>query len=950
MANIQSIITNGNGNVLIGTTTDSGNKLTVAGNAILNGVSVGIDSTYGNPYRVVAFGSTSDGANRIFAANDTADGMYFAAATGRGFVWRPNGGTTQRMGLDSTGLFSTLGPTLGSTAGNQAYNAIFELSNGNSSLLEIKDVRTANGSDWTSAGKRIQMRIDSTYMSYIQFNGDSNNSGISIGSGGTVDAPGNVSERMRITSAGNVGIGTTAPQTFLTINGPNTPFAGQLQIASSDFAQISFYNSAALTPNGTNRKASIFHEVAGNTFQIANQVSGAALVIQGPDSGGGNVLIGTTTDNGSKLNVNGDVFSSSNYGLSAVGDYAARYRTYAPADGNWGLLTYAADPEYHMVITGASSGDSGANRQFRIYDRPTGNTRFVVNFSNGYTGIGTTAPNRNLHVAGTTRHERVYAYANNVFQFANDIPFNTLWLHLGTQGSFTTDKIYYRVATNTSEEEGEIIVKNTCSTANIEWLRNSYNVMVTAVKARMQGGCQPCEIWIQVRYGSNYGGANTTVQWQVHSGTDGNFATVNATGTPGTGTNEANIASTDGYMVSTSNNQSVGGNLGVGTTAPNQRLSVEGGNFAFNSNNAAANYYVYLNKKTGQDGGILFNRDNGNDWQLTNGAGNGDLIFYSYGTATEAVTFKKGTSNVLIGTTTDAGYRVNLSGDINVSGAIRLAGGGATVTFISEGWGINLNGSATQPTQVRGSSFSVGYTLGSGTNYGTGNMFVSGSVGVGELNPTQLLHLTGTNAANNGVTIQNTNASGNSQLRFLNASGVEKAAITYINTGDAVYMYTATGGNLLNLVSGNVLIGTTTSAGYKLDVVGDTRITSGSLGVGVAPNATDGRIDASNDIVAYQTSDRRLKENITPIANALDKVKSLTGVEFDWKEETKHVHGYEGHDTGIIAQEVQAVMPTAVRTNDSGYLSVRYEKLIGLLVEANKELAKRVEDLESKLK
>jgi hypothetical protein len=73
-------------------------------------------------------------------------------------------------------------------------------------------------------------------------------------------------------------------------------------------------------------------------------------------------------------------------------------------------------------------------------------------------------------------------------------------------------------------------------------------------------------------------------------------------------------------------------------------------------------------------------------------------------------------------------------------------------------------------------------------------------------------------------------------------------------------------------------------------------------------------------------------------------------VEFDWKPELKHAHGYEGHDTGVIAQEVQEVMPTAIRTNDTGYLAVRYEKLIGLLIEANKELAARVEQLESKLK
>jgi hypothetical protein len=113
-------------------------------------------------------------------------------------------------------------------------------------------------------------------------------------------------------SAGNVGIGTTSPQTSLTLNRTNVGFAGQLQIASDNFAQISFYNSSALTPNSTNRKASIIHVVSDNTFQIANQVSGAALVLQGSDSGGGNVLIGTTnnTTNGGLLQV-GQVPNSS---------------------------------------------------------------------------------------------------------------------------------------------------------------------------------------------------------------------------------------------------------------------------------------------------------------------------------------------------------------------------------------------------------------------------------------------------------------------------------------------------------------------------------------------------------------------------------------------------------------------------------------------------------------
>jgi hypothetical protein len=126
-------------------------------------------------------------------------------------------------------------------------------------------------------------------------------------------------------------------------------------------------------------------------------------------------------------------------------------------------------------------------------------------------------------------------------------------------------------------------------------------------------------------------------------------------------------------------------------------------------------------------------------------------------------------------------------------------------------------------------------------------------------------------------------------------------------------------------------------------------VSGAALGVNVAASATAGRIDASNDIVAYSSSDERLKHNITPIENALDKVKSLTGVEFDWKPEYKHAHGYEGHDTGIIAQQVQEVIPGAVRTNDTGFLAVRYEKLIGLLVEGMKEQQAQIDELKAKL-
>ena len=121
------------------------------------------------------------------------------------------------------------------------------------------------------------------------------------------------------------------------------------------------------------------------------------------------------------------------------------------------------------------------------------------------------------------------------------------------------------------------------------------------------------------------------------------------------------------------------------------------------------------------------------------------------------------------------------------------------------------------------------------------------------------------------------------------------------------------------------------------------------MGVGLAAQSTNGRIDASNDIVAFSSSDKRLKENIKPIAKPLDKVLKLNGVEFDWKElttkEKQTIHSNEGHDVGVIAQEVEKVLPEVVQTRDNGYMAVKYEKMVPLLIEAIKELKAEIEEL-----
>jgi hypothetical protein len=167
-------------------------------------------------------------------------------------------------------------------------------------------------------------------------------------------------------------------------------------------------------------------------------------------------------------------------------------------------------------------------------------------------------------------------------------------------------------------------------------------------------------------------------------------------------------------------------------------------------------------------------------------------------------------------------------------------------------------------------------------------------------------------------------------------------AVTSITNNTNDYILTATGGTTIN-GEGNLRFD-----GSALKVTGSVAISS-SLAVGnITPSTTVGRIDASNDIVAFSTSDFRLKENITPILNPISKIEAIGGYTFDWKPEHKDLHGFEGHDVGVIAQEIEVIMPEVVTTRDSGYKAVKYEKLVPLLIEAIKDLQKQVDELKNR--
>jgi hypothetical protein len=123
---------------------------------------------------------------------------------------------------------------------------------------------------------------------------------------------------------------------------------------------------------------------------------------------------------------------------------------------------------------------------------------------------------------------------------------------------------------------------------------------------------------------------------------------------------------------------------------------------------------------------------------------------------------------------------------------------------------------------------------------------------------------------------------------------------------------------------------------------------SGALGVGTSTPTTAGLIRATNDVIAFYSSDERLKDNKVLLTDALDKVNQLNGYEFDWIPMVG-IHENEGHDIGVIAQEVEKLFPEIVTTRDNGYKAVKYEKLTAVLIEAIKELSNEVKELKKQI-
>ena len=123
-----------------------------------------------------------------------------------------------------------------------------------------------------------------------------------------------------------------------------------------------------------------------------------------------------------------------------------------------------------------------------------------------------------------------------------------------------------------------------------------------------------------------------------------------------------------------------------------------------------------------------------------------------------------------------------------------------------------------------------------------------------------------------------------------------------------------------------------------------------NIGVGISPGGlfklqVNGKVGSTG---INETSDLRYKKNIFTINNALNKVLSLRGVNYEWRvNEFKEKNFDSSPQIGLIAQEVEKIIPQVVTTDAAGYKSVEYSKLVALLIEAVKEQQEKIQSLQS---
>jgi hypothetical protein len=695
-------------------------------------------------------------------------------------------------------------------------------------------------------------------------------------------------------SSGNLGIGTTSASHLLEIKG-STPFYSVYNMSGE--GGIKFRN------DGGTSMWNFVHNNADGNFYFKEAVN--SLVPLTLTYSTGRVGIGTTSPsfpvhihnnvNNFKLNIS---TTDTGTGASIQLDSSA-----------------AGGKAWQIFSTGGTNGTVGGNN-FAIRDgsgiSPDANSyRFIIN-TNGNVGIGTTNPSNGLlQVNGRIYTVGTAGSANAIFQggqlefYKDSTPTYAASIGLSGPASGGTNDIVLNTYDGTWSERmritsgGNVGIGTTSPSINGGGLevggRSQTGIRVSSTSGnKIEIGADSAWGYIQT--------LNTNQKLAIYAG-----------------------AAQGPYMVIASD-----GNVGIGTTSPNNNLHINGNGAGFNF--SGGNNRIYFNSSRAIEG-------NGTNLQI----GEGHSTTYLQ-TSTNGIILTVTGANVGIGTTSPSskfhvsgsgGRLVRIEGPSNQDNYLSIFSGGIEMFLDAD----TTNSSGIVGTQS-------GHNLILRTN-GDNRVWVTtgGNVGIGTSSPVSRLDVSGTADTSGFASL--TLRSGNSSDTFTS----NQIRLGYGNTSDYSHAIKTRhhSGNFTNAFDfyvwryGTDAPGTIGTQHVMTLTQGITGVDGGGrVGIGTQYPSykldVSGDIRATGDVIAY--SDARVKENVNTITDALTKVTSLRGVSY-----TRNDSEDKSEKVGVIAQEVLPILPEVVQQDDKGNYSVAYGNIVGVLIEAIKEQQQQIDEL-----